>query len=175
MGNPGVLALVLGVLQAVSAGTLEPLTVYNGSWTVAPAAHDGSTPKADQLTNHCHMVDAFYTCEQVVNGKPVALLVFTPTATPGLLHSQVILPDGNPGGKASELTIAGPHWTFLNKDDKGKPAFRVENFFSGRDKIHYEQWKATADGSWEKVGEGDEVRVGASGGGVPTHRQGSDE
>lgn len=136
-----------------ASNPLSVLTVYDGSWTVAPGGG-----KADQLTNHCHMVDAFYTCEQVVNGKPAALLVFVAGGKAGEFHNQVVLPDGHAVGRG-DLTIAGDHWTYLSKDDAGKPSFRVENFFTGRDRIHYEQYKAAADGTWTKVGDGDEQRV----------------
>ena len=137
---------------------LAPLTVYDGSWLVTPKPAAGEAAKTDHLTNHCHMADAFYTCEQVLNGKSMALLVFTEGAVAGMLHSTIVLPDGSPGGKPGDLKIDGNHWTFLNSDAAGKPTFRVENYFKDRDHIHFEQYKPTSDG-WEKVGEGDEVRV----------------
>ena len=141
---------------------LTPLTAYDGSWLVTPRPAAGEPAKVDRLTNHCHMTDAFYTCEQVVNGKSMALLVFTEGPVVGVLHSTVVMPDGSPGGKPADLTIAGNHWTFLNMDGAGKPSFRVENYFKDSDHIHFEQYKAKPDGSWEKVGEGDEVRVKTS-------------
>ena len=150
-------ALLLSLLAFPS--TLEPLSVYDGSWLVTPKPAAGESAKTDHLTNHCHLTDAFYTCEQVVNGKSMALLVFTGGATAGRFHSTVVLPDGSPGGKPGDLTIDGGHWTFLNTDSAGKPAFRVENYFKDRDHIHFEQYKAKPDGDWEKVGEGDEIRV----------------
>lgn len=140
---------------------LEPLTAYDGSWLITPKPAPGEAAKVDHVTNHCHMTEAFYTCEQVLNGKSMALLVFTQGSVAGTLHSTIVLPDGNPGGKPADLTIAGNHWTFLNKDASGAPAFRVENYFKDRDHIHFEQYKAKPDGSWDKVGEGDEVRIKA--------------
>ena len=154
-------AALLGTTLSVTppgSGSLQALTVYDGSWTVSPRPALGETAKVDHLTNHCHMTDAFYTCEQVVNGKPAALLVFTAGSVPGSYHSTVVLPDGSPGGRPGELTIAGDHWTFLNKDENGKPTFRVENVIRDHDHIHYEQYKTTAQGGWELVGQGDEVR-----------------
>lgn len=135
---------------AAPTNAFAPLTVYDGNWLMKQGA--------DKLTNHCHGYDAFYTCEQVLNGKPGALLVFVTTDKPGTYRSQVILPDGKPDG-SSALTIDGNHWTFLSTDDAGKPNFRVENYFKDRDHIHYEQYKADAAGAWTKTGEGDEVRV----------------
>lgn len=139
---------------------LTALTVYDGRWQVdvarAPDAAD-SPAKADHLVNHCHLTDAFYTCEQVVNGKPVALLVFAATERAGVYRSVVVLPDGS-AGHASQVTIAGNHWTYLSSDEAGKPVFRVENYFRDRDHIHYEQYKADSSGAWTKMGAGDEVR-----------------
>ena len=152
------LLIVLSAMQPVPK-PLTPLTAYDGSWLVTPKPAAGETAKVDHLTNHCHMTDAFYTCEQVVNGKSMALLVFTEGSVAGTLHSTIVMPDGSPGGRPADLTIAGNHWTFLNSDGAGKPGFRVENYFTDRDHIHFEQFKAKSDGGWEKVGEGDEVRV----------------
>ena len=152
------LSLFLLVALKPGPSPLEQLTVYAGSWTVDAPATSSAAAHADHLTNHCHMTDAFYTCEQVVNGKSVALLVFTATDTPGLFHSQVVLPDGHAAGR-SDVTISGNHWTYLSKE--GSPQFKVENTFTGRDRIHYEQFQAAPDGSWTKTGEGNEVRVPA--------------
>lgn len=144
---------------ARQAKPLEALTVYAGSWLVSPKAAAGEAAKTDHLTNRCLMAEAFYTCEQVVNGKAMALLVFTAGDTPGSYHSTIVLPDGSPGGRPGELTIVGQQWTYLNKDSAGAPTFRVENTVKDRDHIHYEQYKAVSGGGWEKVGEGDEVRT----------------
>lgn len=149
------------VAPGTSNGALQPLQVYDGSWLVTPKTAPGQPSRVDHLTNHCHLADAFFTCEQVVNGKAMALLVFTQASGAGKFHSTVVMPDGTPGGQPGDLTIAGQHWTFLNTDRAGKPSFRVENTFRGRDHIHFEQFKASPDGSWQKTGEGDEVREDA--------------
>ena len=153
---PALLKLLLGTAAAAAAAApLTPLTVYEGNWIYTSAA-DPSRP--DHLTNHCHMDDAFYTCEQVVNGKPVALLIFTAGDGPGNLHSQVVLPSGNPAGKRSDLTIDGNHWTFLSKDANGT-TYRIENYIRDHDHIRSEQYKSTDGTTWQKTGEGEEVRV----------------
>ena len=140
------------------APPLAALTVYSGSWNVIPAGKPDAAAKPDHLVNHCTMNDAFYTCEQVVNGKSVALVVFVAGDKPGIYATQAIMPNGHAAG-GSQLTVAGPHWTFLSSDDAGKPTFRVENVFTGTDRIHSEQFKAEADGSWTKVGEQTTVRA----------------
>ena len=166
MSVPALFLPLLSLLfyQAVSAAPKVPdspfvaLTVYDGNWKVTPAATAGTPAKVDRLVNHCTMGDAFYTCEQVVNGKPVALVVFVADGKPGSYHTRIVLPDGQAAG-GSQLTIAGPQWTFLSTDKAGKPSFRVVNVFTGRDRIHSEQFQAAADGSWTKVGEQTTVRA----------------
>ncbi len=138
------------LLFAAPTNAFAPLTVYNGNWILNPGG--------EKLSNHCHASDAFYTCEQVLNGKAVAMLVFVALDKPGSYRSQVLLTNGKPGG-SSNLTIDGSHWTFLTADDSGKPTLRVDNYFKDRDHIHFEQFKADASGAWTKTGEGDEVRV----------------
>ena len=147
-----------GAASDTLSNTLTPLTVYDGSWLVNQAANSGAEARTDHLTNHCHMVTAFYTCEQVVNDKAVALLVFVGAADKNQYYSVVVLPDGQVKGR-SLLTLDGSHWTFAQEDAAGKPTFRVENFFKDQDHIHFEQYQADANGAWTKVGEGEEARV----------------
>ncbi len=156
-------ALAMGAVSAPApapAKALAALTVYEGSWVVTPKPTAGETAKIDRLSNHCRMLDAFYSCEQVVNGTPAALLVFTPAAEPGTFRTNVVLADGSGREQPGDLTIAGNRWTFVSKDGTGKPSFRVENFYKDRDHIHFEQFQVVESGGWTRVGEGDEVRDG---------------
>jgi len=153
-----VFAVSLLLFAAASEGRLTPLTVYAGNWLFTPAPKAGTPPTSDHLTNHCHMDDAFYTCEQVVNGKPVAILIFVAGSKPGSFHTQAVQPDGSATG-LGDLTIDGNHWTFSGRDETGKPGFRVENFFMDRNYIYFEQYKSGPTGAWVKTGEGDEVRL----------------
>ena len=147
-----------GAAADALSNTLTPLTVYDGSWLVNQAANSGAAARTDHLTNHCQMLTAFYTCEQVLNDKAVALLVFVGAADKNQYYSVVVLPDGQVKGR-SLLTLDGSHWTFAQEDAAGKPTFRVENFFKDQDHIHFEQYQADANGAWTKVGEGEEARV----------------
>jgi hypothetical protein len=79
---------------------------------------------------------------------------------PGKFHSQAVLPDGHAAGR-TDITIDGSHWTYgnNNSEDVGKPPYyRTDNFFSGPDKIHYEQFESSDNKTWVKKSEGDEVR-----------------
>jgi hypothetical protein len=122
-----------------------PINVYEGTWTVVAAHTMAGEGRPDTIVNHCHEGTAFYTCEQVVNGKALALIVYTSTEDPTKFHTQPVLPGGQAVGRG-DLTIVGDHWTFLGigKDDAGKEMFyRTENFFTGRDKIHFEQYESS--------------------------------
>ena len=156
--------LLLAALQATpkpaAPDPLAPLTVYNGSWTIRALHTMAGEGKSDQLVNHCTRTVAYYTCEQVVNGKPMALLVFVPGDGPGKFHSQPILPNGYSTGRG-DLTIDGDHWTFLGSDTKPSKTtlFRTENYFRGPNNIHFEQYESTDDAkTWTKTNEGDETR-----------------
>lgn len=140
---------------------LAQLTILNGEWTVTSPHTMAGPGKTDSLVNHCYLTDAYYTCEQVVNGKPMALIVFTATETAGSYHTQIVLPNGYSTGRA-DLKIDGSHWTYLGKStsDDGKTTtwYRTENVFTGRDRIHFEQYESNDNTSWKKTNEGDETR-----------------
>jgi hypothetical protein len=158
-------AVLLGavcVRPAAPAKTnvLAALSVYDGNWVVTPRATGNEAVKIDRLSNHCKMMDAFFSCEQAVNGTPAALLVFTAGAQAGSYRTNVVMADGSGREQPGDLTIVGNHWTFVSKDGSGKPSFRVENFFKDRDHIHFEQYQPGESGGWTKVGEGDETREG---------------
>jgi len=78
-------------------------------------------------------------------------------------HTQPILPNGYAAGRG-DLTIAGDHWTFLGKDTEGDKTtwYRTENYFTGRDKIHFEQFESTDNKTWKATNSGDEVRQKAT-------------
>lgn len=151
----------LMLLMMFSSTVFAPLTVYEGTWTIVSAHTMAGEGRPDTLVNHCSEGTAFYSCEQVVNGKSMALIVFTATEDATKFHSQPVLTSGQAAGRG-DLTIVGDHWTFLGggKDGSGKETFyRTENFFTGRDKIHFEQYESSDNKTWVKKNEGDEVRV----------------
>ena len=132
------------MMVAAAGAAFAPIKVYEGTWTLVAAHTMAGEGRPDTIVNHCTEGTAFYACEQVVNGKSLALLVFTATDDPTKFHSQPIFPSGLAAGRG-DLTIVGDHWTFLGsgKDDSGKQTFyRTENVFAGRDKIHFEQYES---------------------------------
>ena len=85
--------------------------------------------------NHCHRNEAFYTCEQVVNGKPAALVIFTLSGTAGKFDVDNVLPNGH-ASSDTDLLISGEHgehWTFLTNDAPNHPTFRRGKYFYRRE------------------------------------------
>ncbi len=153
--------LLLATLQAGSAARTPPpdrfmpLAVYNGTWSIQPQG----APSPDRVEDHCTAGQSFFTCEQIVNGASVALLVFTPSKNPGEFAVANVLPDGQTVS-GTDLVVNGDHWTYISKDANGHPHHRTENVFHGRDAIHYEQFTSSDGGqTWTKAGEGEEHRV----------------
>jgi hypothetical protein len=149
------------LLMMAATATFAPLRQYEGTWTVVSAHTMAGDGRPDTVVNHCSEGTAFYTCEQVVNGKSLALVVFTATDDPTKFHTQPVLPSGRAVG-LSDLTIVGDRWTYSSSgtDEGGKQVFyRTENVFTGRDKIHFEQYESGDGKTWVKKNQGDEVRM----------------
>jgi hypothetical protein len=157
----GLWLLMMAASAPVFGPAFGPMRVYEGTWTVVSAHTMAGEGRPDTIVNHCNEGTAFYTCEQIVNGKPLALIVYTATDDPTKFHTQPVFPSGQAAGRG-DLTVAGDHWTFLGSgtDDGGKQVFyRTENYFTGRDKIHFEQYESGDNKTWVKKNSGDEVRV----------------
>jgi hypothetical protein len=137
------------------------LKLYDGKWLVM--ASDG--PKEGvRLENHCAKTGLFFACEQMVNGKTVALVIFQPTAklpTGGEEYrSTAVTPESGPSGGWNGLTIEGDRWLYTWDDTVvGKKMFyRNINTFSGPDKIHFEIQNSDDGKTWKKQKDGDETR-----------------
>ena len=155
------LILQRSLAQTSAVNPLAVLTRYTGAWTMTSPQSLAGAGKDDHVVNHCLLAEAYYACEQVVNGKPMALIVFTPAGAPGTFHTQTVLPSGYAAGRG-DLTVAGEHWTFLGRavSDDGKTAtwFRTENTFTGPDHIHFEPFQSNDGTTWKQTNAGDEQR-----------------
>lgn len=152
---------ILLLLFAASAScsaqdAYAPLTLYNGGWKVQKS---GATAP-DHLMNHCARLGTYYSCEQEVNGKESALIVFVPGDAPGKYHTQAILPSGFATGRG-DLEINGDHWIYIGKDVENTKTtwYRTTNEFKGKDHIHFEQAQSEDGSHWKVTGSGDEERV----------------
>ena len=136
-----------------------PLRVYNGKWRVAVK---GAAPAI--LENHCARTGYFFACEQVLGGKPLALVVFRPesaTATGWSYSTRVLLRSGDDTGAWGPLTIAGDTWIFGPGAAAGTPAARERtlNRIVDRNHIHFETQSSLDGTHWTPRSSGDEVRL----------------
>jgi hypothetical protein len=169
---PAALAMLLSSISMGSAHQrdestpFDPLKIYNGDWAVR-ALHpwSGAAPGAiDRLKSKCQHFTLYFACEQTVNGKPQALIVYTINTGPGQLYTRTIAPNGLAGGRG-DLTIDGNHWTYLDKPAAGLtgPWSRVENTIVDRNHIRFEEYESTDEGKhWTQTNSGTEERTGAA-------------
>ena len=136
-----------------------PLRLYDGRWTLT--MRDGTTGKTttDTLVNACSLLKPYFVCQQTVNGKVGALVVFIPAETAGHYYTQNVLPEGWAAGRG-ELTIEGTRWTYLGKNEENGETtwYRTTNDFTGTDRIHFESTQSTDNQKWSVTRSGDEVR-----------------
>ena len=147
-----------GAVAAAPADPYAPLALYNGAWSVQ--ANRGATIR---LENHCARAWQFYSCEQVVNGKSAAMVVYLPTAATAAVltyRTEALAVDGRTPGDWTTLTIRGDDWVYTPAAPKPGQAFtRVLNHFTGPDRIHFDI-QSSADGkTWTTTSEGDEQRL----------------
>jgi len=141
-----------------------PLRLLNGKWDALPAKGDKPAEPV-HLENRCAQAGEFFTCNQFVNGKNMALVIFLP------LHSlenggyayrnQALRVEGDNSGAWGNLEISGDHWVYSSDEtDKGKKTYwRTNNVFSGSDKIHFEVQRSEDGLTWTTTMSGDEARV----------------
>lgn len=132
-----------------------PLWLYKGNWEVRSAG-----AKADKLSNECNLIGKYFACQQTVNGKLSALIIFIPADKPGHYYTQAVLPEGWAAGRG-ELEIEGDHWTYRSKaTEKDKTTYyRTTNVFSGKDNIHFEISESPDGEHWTLTKSGDEART----------------
>jgi hypothetical protein len=139
-----------------------PLALYNGKWDVATPSDKGTQPT--HLVNHCERTGIFFVCEQVVNGKSEALVVFLPVGVTGdtlQYRTQGLSAHADRPGEWGWLAITGERWVYSSREvKKGATVYwRTVNVFTGSDRIHFEQQRSTDGRAWTTLQEGDERRV----------------
>jgi hypothetical protein len=140
----------------------EPLKLYDGAWDVKMSSAAG---KIDRLVNHCAKTGLFFSCEQELNGKSVALIVFLPTnpLDDGTLsyHNLALTTDASKPKDWGQLWIKGDTWTYswAQKDGEKTVPWRNTNHFEGKDHIHFELQSMEDGLTWKTQLSGDEQRV----------------
>ncbi len=173
MGKAGAM-LALMLATAVSASATDasaapdsahaapenPLALYNGSWSLI-----GAAGAAMRLDNACGGGRLFYSCEQTVNGKTVALIVFLAQPSSGAAHeyrTQALTADAATPGPWRQLTIDGSHWVYHSDrpDAAGHRQERVLNDFDGPDHIRFTIQHSDDGKLWITDSQGEERRIG---------------
>ena len=157
------LPLILMALAAPSqpaSDVYAPLRSYAGKWQVSIAGKPAGS-KPDLLVNECAVLGKDFTCGQTVNGESVGLVVFIAKGGPDHYVTQTILPDGRASGLVT-LELNGNTWTYSSRrDEYGKTTFyRTLNFFTGKNKIHFESQHSSDQKNWSVDTAGDEVKIG---------------
>jgi hypothetical protein len=152
-----------GPIHAVPAAAdnpYAPLQLYDGGWIV-----ESSDGKTTHVENHCARTGLFFACEQVVNGKPEALVVFLPrgrTEEGQTYRTQALKADAGPPAPWYHLVIDGEHWVYSAGADKDKhrPLHeRTVNDFSGPDRIRFAVQTSKDGKTWTTTLRGEERRA----------------
>jgi hypothetical protein len=161
MMNTRIAILVLLVLAPAFGKdpAYEPLWLYKGAWKGTRKAGNAA-PVTNTIKNDCALAGRFFVCQQTVDGKPGALLIFVPAGSPGSYYTQAVLQEGFATGRG-ELRIEGNRWTYSSKAERnGKTTYhRTTNVFTGKDRIHSEQLESNDSEHWTITATGDLVRV----------------
>ncbi len=141
----------------------DPLWLYQGTWELSKH-NPGAPVESNKIQNDCGHVGKFFMCQQTVDGKLGALIIFVPRETAGHYYTQALSPDGKAMGRG-ELEIEGDRWTYPAKEEEnGKTKYyRTTNVFSGKDHIHFEQSESADGKNWTVAASGDEVHTSQSG------------
>ena len=153
-------AAPLHAAPAAADDPYAPLKLYDGAWII-----ESSDGKTTRVENHCARTGLFFACEQVVNGKPEALIVFLPrgrTADGQTYRTQALTAGAGRPGPWYYLVIDGEHWIYSARAaaDKDHPSReRTVNDFSGPDRIHFAVQTSKDGKTWNTTLSGDERRV----------------
>ena len=160
----GGVALAAWYAEAAEAAGIERIAAYAGTWHVTiehlASASEAARTETSTLKNVCWHSEQYFSCNQIVDGKSVMLIVYTYDAKMDVYTSQVIPPDGQ-SAHAGTLIIKGNVWTFPWKGDvEGKPAdFRVVNTFTTPDTIEFRQEFSTDHTHWTVTARGHETKA----------------
>lgn len=150
---------------AAASGTgLDVIAAYAGTWQTDIRYQDTPYSKKYeakyQLHNDCWRSAGYYACDQVVDGKSQALVVFTYDPAKG--YATYPIPAGGSSTiHAGRLMIDGKAWTFPWQTSKGGKTtyFHVINTWTSPDGIDFRQEYSEDGKQWQTMAEGHETRV----------------
>lgn len=151
---------------AADDGGTRIFSRYQGEWKATTRRTDaapGSPDAAVTIANACAAAGTFYVCQQRVNDRVAALVVYSPGKADGEFQSTVIAPDGK--FQASGLVrVNGEVWEYPWEETApaGKrQLYRVVNTWAGPDHILFRK-ESSADGKqWTVLETGEEWKAGS--------------
>jgi hypothetical protein len=94
---------------SLASDPYAPLRLYDGGWNLLPEKSDKPGDPV-HIENHCAQVGEFFACNQFVNGKNMALVIFLPShalENDGYAYrNQALRVEGDNSGAWSNLEIA---------------------------------------------------------------------
>jgi hypothetical protein len=149
-----VLAALAGPAVAAEADPYETLKAMDGHWI--GTTQSGRTQRVD---NACAHTGRFFVCEQAVDGKPAALIVFLPREHEErklTFRTETLTSAGDPAEPWRDLTIDGDTWTWIEPAHGVAPKRRTVVTHSGPDYMRAEvQVEVKGEGeeaTWRTVG-----------------------
>lgn len=107
-------AMFVGAINlAHAADAYAPLWLYQGTWKATSQASGGPVT-SKVIANECARIRQFLGCQQTIDGKRGALILFLPTAQPGHYNTQAVTVEGFATG-GGELLIESDRWTYSSK------------------------------------------------------------
>jgi hypothetical protein len=148
----------------IASDPYAPLRQLDGKWDVATPSPDKAAAPM-HLENRCGRVGEFYACNQIVNGKNTALVIFLPSHALGnggySYRNQALRTEGDNSGAWGHMEITGDRWVYPSEStENGKKTYwQTVNVFSGPDKIHFEIQRSDDGAKWTTTMSGDEARA----------------
>ncbi len=142
---------------------LDAIALYNGTWRSTITRHATMYSKPSTQTsvahNDCWRSGDFYACHQTVDGKSMALIVYTFNAATNTYRTSIVTPNGTSAGGGT-LIIAGNRWTYpwIQKDGNKTVYFRVVNIFTDPNTIVFRSEFSYDQHTWTRTGDGIEHR-----------------
>ena len=137
---------------ALAADPYDALKAMDGHWRVT-----SGSGRIEEVDNACSRTGLFFVCEQTVQGKPAALVVFRPKERgdreEGKLayRVQTLNAGGDRPGPWKDLVIDGSTWTISDAEHPGGRKTRTLITHSGPDYMHVEVQAEGKEETWAPV------------------------
>jgi hypothetical protein len=143
------LLVVLVSTPAIAADPYDALKAMDGHWRVTTGSG-----RVEDVDNACSRTGLFFVCEETVQGKPTALVVFRPRdRQEGKLayRVQTLTAGGDRPGPWRDLVIDGTDWTISDAGSQGGRKTRTVITHSGPDYMHVEVQAEGKNETWVPV------------------------